>query len=64
MLTSEQKAKRTNLGQGYSETDGQPHFAGEDFEISLFGPSNYLHGYGRAPRGFRSQAPPVGFVLG
>lgn len=46
MLTSEQKAKRTNLGKGYSETNGQPQFAGEDFEISLFGPCNYLHGYG------------------
>jgi hypothetical protein len=47
MLTSEQRAKRESLGRGFWKTeDGSPHFAGEDFEIHLFGPSNYLHGYG------------------
>ena len=47
MLTQEQKDKRENLGRGFWQTeDGAPHFAGEDFEIGLFGPSNYLHGYG------------------
>ncbi|MBI4552520.1 MAG: hypothetical protein HY710_09665 [Candidatus Latescibacteria bacterium] len=46
MLTPAQKAKRPNVGRGYWEENGEPHFAGEDFEISLFGPCNYLHGYG------------------